>query len=168
MERAKKHCNSPLTRSRSGNGSSVLELPSAILILLFFVFFPMLSVIGLGIKYGACASLNGLQLHEAALIPRSQATAGNGSVCHRIPDEWSKGGLGVFVNPTVPPTTEVSYRDGEKTATGVDKLVTVKTTVSLPPFVALPFLPNIPGLSAPLSVTIEGERPLENPFNYDS
>jgi hypothetical protein len=159
--------NNKATR-RTNRGSSILELPGALLVLLFFVFFPLLNIMGLGIKYGACAALNGMQLHEAALLPKSKATAQGGTVKHGIPEQWLAGGMGAFVNPLTTPQTEVTYRDGEKTDNTTDKLVSVKTTVTLPPFLTVPFLPKIPGFSTPISFNIEGERPLENPFNYES
>ncbi len=158
----------PVLRNRVQRGSSMAELPGALIILLFVIFFPLINIIGLGIKYGGCATLNGIQLREAALVPRSQAIAAGGAVQKGIPDQWLAGGIGKFVNPTVAPHTEITYRDGEKTDSGVDKLVTVKTTVSIPPFITVPFLPDVPGLSAPVQFTLEGERPMENPFNYDS
>ena len=154
--------------SRAALGSSILELPAAMLILFLFIFFPILDIIGVGIKYGACAALNGLQLHEASLLPKSKATDVGGTVKKGIPDRWLTGGMGAFVNPSKAPETEVTYRDGENTANGTDKLVNVKTTIQLPPFITSPFIPNIPGLSAPLNLTVEGERPLENPFNVES
>lgn len=168
MKTAAKQVSAQPGAVRHQCGSSILELPGALLILFFFVFFPLLNVLGLGIKYGACVSLNGFQLHEAALVPKSQATASNGTVCRGIPQQWLSGGMGAFVNPPSMPVTQVTYRDGEKTDDTVDKLVTVKTTVEISPFIPVPFLPNIPAFSAPVKVTIEGERPLENPFNFES
>lgn len=153
-------------RRRSNRGGSLLEVPGALLILLLFVFFPLLDLIAIGLKYGCCYTLNSIQVREASLVMASVAQDPNGPVKKGIPENWSTMGLGRFADLTSPAVTTVAYKDGSMGANGVqDKVVVVTTTCQLRPFLSVSnkFLPAIPGLNAPLEFTFVSERPMENP-----
>ena len=122
------------------------------------MFFPVVDVISMGFAYSAATTLNDLQLREAAREPRTRVLAIDGPVQEQMPHQWRNSGLSFLVVPQSNIQTEVSYR------TGVGAIyVTVNTTVSFRPLMPIPFLSGIPGLGAPLTLTMSGTRPLEDP-----
>ncbi len=154
--------------SRKQRGSALLETPGALIILFIFILFPMLDMLGMALKYGCCYTLNQLQLREAALVAASAAMDRNGTVMKVLPTEWKESGLGAFVDLDRAPATRVRYEDGKLGANGVrDRFVLVSTSFMLKPFlnVAVPNLPAVPGLTAPVGFSFESSRPLENPAN---
>lgn len=149
---------------RAESGSAIVELAPALFILFLLLFFPLIDLMTMGVEYASCYTLNDLQLREAANLPKSQAQDPAGIVKDRIPSEWRHSGLGAFVNVIGNPNTSISYLDGETDATGTqDKYVVVTTSVTAHPFVTLPFVIPVPGLSAPMTFTISTRRMLENP-----
>ncbi len=143
--------------SRRKTGSAITEFGPALFILLFCAFFPSVDLIGVGLSYLACTSLNDLQLREAVRIPKSQCIDPRGPVQLLIPTNWQPtvmGGLGRTIDP---PVTEVSYAPGKVV------YVTVSTTFTIHPLLTIPFFPKVPGLGAPFETTISRSRVLENP-----
>src|SRR5437868_13110996 len=65
---------------RSQTGQAMTELPGALLILLLMIFFPLVALLSIGFSYGCCATLNSLQLHEAALVSKTEAQKSTGQV----------------------------------------------------------------------------------------
>jgi hypothetical protein len=147
---------------RRNTGSAITELGPAIFIIFIFAFFPMLDLIFLGFSYCACQTLNNLQVAQAAKITSAQAQSDNGDIKKVIPETWTSTGLGSFVGLTELPITKVSYKEGPQTVYGNDYYVTVNTTVSVRPFLAIPFLPGIPGLHQPAVFAISGRKLVEN------
>lgn len=149
---------------RAQRGAMIAELGPALLILFFFLFFPLVDLLSLGMSYTSALALNELQVREAAFQPSSEAKKPGGQVRKTIPDQWTKSGLGRFVNLQQNPRTSVSYRLGESSGNGLrDKYVKVVTTILVNPFLNVPLLPGIPGISQSVEFTICSERIVENP-----
>jgi hypothetical protein len=161
-------CNhNPRIRCRKAHGGAgMAEMGPALWILLMCFFFPMLVLLGMCLSYGSVFVLNTLQVHEASLLSYEDAEDPAGAVCTTIPTDWSNDGIGKFVQLVSPPTTQVSYKLGSLNSNNVqDHMVTVVTTCSIKPFVPVPIIPNVPGLSAPVTFTISSDRLVENQDN---
>ncbi|MBS1994028.1 MAG: hypothetical protein JSS83_26130, partial [Cyanobacteria bacterium SZAS LIN-3] len=157
----------PSSASRQGRqacGSSIAEFGPALGVILICFFFPLLDLLVVGIAYETCRVLNSNQAHEASLINWEQATDPSGPICKDLVDQWQSG-MGQLVKAAAPPTTTITYRDGETGSDKVtDKIVSVETTVICNPFlpIPLPFI-NVPGLNGPMTFAVISERPMENP-----
>jgi hypothetical protein len=127
-------------------------------------FFPLMLLIALGVTYGAGYTLNDLQLREAAVVTKGEATEANGNVMKNIPTAWRDMGLGQYCNLVSFPETTVTYKKGLKDDEDrQDWKVIVVTKIKTKPLVTMAILPNTPGLSAPFEFTFSGERTVENP-----
>lgn len=151
--------------SRNCCGSAITEFGPALGILLICFFFPLLNMLVLGVSYCLCMVLNYNQVHEASLLPMSDATSLNGPVCKDITDRWLNG-MGKFVKTEGYPQTVVSYRDGHTTNNVTDRIAMVQTTVKCQPTLSIPlFGVNVPGLNAPMAFSVSSESTMENPDN---
>ncbi len=148
---------------RNKRGSAISEFAPALFLLLVVAVFPVLDLIFDGLGYCACVTLNNLQLREAVRVPKSVASNPQGSVQQDIPNSWRNSTFGGLAPLMADPNTQVSYDIVAGTA-----VVEVATSVSVRPLLVVPFFPNVPGLSAPMSFTITSSRMLENPafLNY--
>ncbi len=154
---------------RNATGSVIAETGPAFFILFLLLVFPLLDLIAMPMTYCSCATLNDLQLREAANLPRSQTLDASGPVRKDIPAAWKTAGIGQFVGLTEDPKTDVSYKDGQSDTNGIqDKFVIVTTTVSTRPLLTMPFFLPVPGMTMPMTVTITTRRLLENPANFSS
>lgn len=144
-------------RERSKRGSLLVEFAPALFVMLFFFFFPLVNLIGLGLEYAACATLNDLQVREASLQPSNLVLNPGGNVQKEIPAQWLKS-LGTIVTMETP-RTSVQYIVNSNT----DKTVAITTRVVARPFLAIPFFSAIPGLGAPVEFTLTSSRVIENP-----
>ena len=115
----------------------------------------------MGFAYSSATTLNDLQLREAARQPKTQVMAMDGLVQEKIPEQWKASTLSFLVVPQSNIQTAVSYRAGVGAV-----YITLGTTVSFRPLLPIPFLNGIPGLGSPLTLTINGTRPLEDPRMY--
>lgn len=147
-----------IARKRGERGSAIAELGPALLILFLFLFFPLVDLMSLGVIYMSCATLNDLQLREAALLSKAEAQDPAGRVRKGIADVWQQSGLGQFVKVVDSPATTVSYSQRQD-----DEVVVVTTNVTASPFLTIPLFPGVPGLGAPVSFTFANERLVENP-----
>jgi hypothetical protein len=158
-----------INRKKNQKGTAMAELPGALMILLIFILFPMFDLITMAAKYAACYQLNNAQINEAALLPSSSAKANSGPIIKVIPENWNNTGIGLWVsNEAGFPQTKVRYDNGQTAANGeMDKNVYVATTFSIQPMLHVDnrYLPQIPGLNAPWSFTIESGHPMEDPAN---
>ncbi|MBS2008139.1 MAG: hypothetical protein JST01_13915 [Cyanobacteria bacterium SZAS TMP-1] len=118
----------------------------------------MLDIIGLCFGYLSCATMNDLQLREAAKVPKSIATSQTGAVQQAIPQKYMSTVMGAFSGLTALPVTQVDYK-----ASNSAIYVSVSTTVTVRPFLTIPFFFKVPGLGEPASFTISNSRILENP-----
>jgi hypothetical protein len=150
---------------RRNSGSSLTEFAPGLMVLLICIFFPLVDLLSLFVSYGLCMVLNYNQVHEASLIPYTDATNVSGTVMQVIPQQWASG-MGKFVKMTGNPVTVISYRNGETSLSdGVtDKLVSVTTTVVCNAWLPIPLLGlQVPGLNGPMTFSVTAERPMENP-----
>jgi hypothetical protein len=143
---------------RNTRGSAMSEFGPALFFLFIFAVFPVLDIIALCFGYISCVTMNDLQLREAAKLPKSLATAQAGPVQQTIPQQYMNTVMGAFSGLTALPATNVSYSVGTTTI-----YVTVDTTVTVRPFLTIPFFVKVPGLGEPASFTISNSRILENP-----
>jgi hypothetical protein len=148
---------------RKQRGSAISEMAPALFLLLVVAVFPVLDLIFDGLAYCACVTLNNLQLREAVRVPKSQATDPSGTVQLDIPNNWRASSLGGLAPLMSDPVTEVTYD-----VVAGNAVASVSTTLSVRPLMVIPFFPNVPGLSAPMPLTITTTRILENPsfLNY--
>lgn len=146
---------------RRQDGAAISEFGPALFLLFFFAIFPVLDMIVCGYNYCSCVALNDLQLREAAKLPRSVAASAQGPVKLEIPTKWQNTIIGGFSGTTELPETSVTYKTVHGTC-----FVTVSTTVSINPFLKIPFFVGVPGIGAPLTTTIVNKRVMENPMNY--
>ncbi len=143
---------------RNQAGSAISEFGPALFIFLVFMFFPVIDVISMGYAYSSICTLNDLQLREAAREPKTQVMAIDGQIQEQIPQQWRASGISFLVAPQSTIQTTVSYRPGIGAV-----YVTLGTTAVFRPLMQIPFLNGIPGLGSPLTLTISGTRPLEDP-----
>ncbi len=136
------------------------ELAPALLFLLLAVFFPLLDLIALGLTYSAGATLTDLQADKAALFAATQANSDAGPVKSSVVSAWTQTGIGAFAHLVEPPATQISY----PITNGVQYVV-VSTSITANPFLTIPFIPGVPGLSAPMTFTFSSKRVLEDPSN---
>jgi hypothetical protein len=143
----------------SQKGNSIAEFGPALGILLLAFFFPLLDLVMFGFAYSQCLTLNSLQAQRAAELARAQARDPGGTVIQGLPNAWQRTGMGSFVGLTAPPLTAITYA----TAVGSDQYVIVTTTFSVRPFLTIPLIPGVPGLSAPATFTVSTQRVVEDP-----
>jgi len=148
--------------SRSHRGASIAEFGPALFFLFMFAVFPVIDMIGLCFGYMSCVTMNDLQLREAAKLPKSLATLQTGAVQQDIPQKYMATLMGAFSGLTDLPATNVSYTLGKRAI-----YVNVATTVTVRPFLTIPFFVKIPGLGEPASFTISNNRILENTQYYN-
>lgn len=156
-----------IPKVRSNNGSALSEFGPAVFLLIFFCLIPVIDFIFIGMDYAALRYLNELQLREAQKLPRSLATAEEGSVIASIPANWSKSLLAGLKNPDHAITTKVNYQPVPWQPVGSNQtidfwFVTVETTVQFRPLLNIPLVARVAGLGAPVTFTVSGRRPVEN------
>lgn len=155
------------TRPRSKKGSALSEFGPAFFLLLTFGLLPLIDVVVIGIDYAAAYYLNEMQLREAQKLPKSVATSEKGPVIEAVPRLWRAGLIGGLTPANTSITTAVGYKPVPWQPVGGAQtlnfwFVTVTTTASFRPLLAIPFLNGIPGLGAPITFTVIGRRPVEN------
>lgn len=143
---------------RRSSGSAMTELAPALLFLLLAVFFPLLDLTAMGLTYSAGATLTDLQADKAALLPSSMAQKDDGPVKSGVVSAWKQTGIGTFAHLSEPPITQVTY----PLTNGVQYVV-VSTSFLANPFLTIPFIPGVPGLSAPMGFRCSSKRVLEDP-----
>lgn len=146
-------------RRRKDRASALSEFGPALFFIFIFAVFPVLDLIALGWGYTSCLTLNDLQLREAAKLPKSLATNSKGPVLLSIPQKWMTTVVGGLTGFAQDPSTEVTY----EAANGC-VYVNVATSVTVRPFLSIPFFTKIPGLGEPATFTISNSRMLENPL----
>jgi hypothetical protein len=119
----------------------------------------MINLVYWGLAYATCANLNSLQLREVARTPGSQAMAAAASVeC-----QWKSSILSKLACFSSDPSVAISYSYGEANINGKDVYVALTTSFTVRPLLNIPFFGKVPGLAAPMNISITGERLLENP-----
>lgn len=146
---------------RRKSGSAISEFGPALFLFLIFMLFPVIDVIAMGFAYFSACTLNDLQLREAARQPKTQVLSIDGLVQEAIPQKWKASSISILLAPTTNINTLPTYKAGVGAV-----YLSLATTVSFRPLLPIPFLNGIPGLGAPLTLTITGNRPLEDPRLY--
>ena len=158
--------------------------PALILILIVFLF-PMIDLIYLCIAYAAGWYCNHLVVREVACHNPTDVAAMSTAITTAT-TAWGASGLSTFIgNPSV--TNNVAFivvskpvLGGSETVTGTFPFppaapnptqtvttatyvgyCTVTTTMSVKPFVTLPWIGDVPGINAPISFTFGDRRPQE-------
>lgn len=153
------HSHAGRRGSRQAKGHAIAEFGAALTLLLLFIFFPLVNLLSLGTVYFACFTLNDLQIKAAAERTQTEGQDPKGIVCLGIPEAWSGTGLGKFVKAVKKPETVVTY--SKLLPDSKDLVVNVTTTVMASPLLTQPFLPRIPGLSAPMNFVFSSQRVME-------
>src|SRR5262249_562169 len=99
----------PIKIRRNSTGAAIAELGPALWVLLFGFFFPVLVLVAMVCTYGSVLVLNYCQVHEAALLPYTEAQDANGAIIKTIPSDWQNMGLGRFCRVQKLPKTDVTY-----------------------------------------------------------
>lgn len=147
---------------RSFGGSSITELGPVLLFIIIAVFFPLLNLSVIGLTYFCCGTLTDLQAEKAAVLPKSETQDNGGPVKNALPAEWEQTGIGKFAHLSEPPQTDVTFL-----VEGSVQKVRVSTTFSASPFMKIPFIPGVPGISAPVLFTFTSKRVVEDPRNLN-
>jgi hypothetical protein len=146
--------------ARKQHGVTIAEVGPALFLLLIMGIFPMLDLIFAGSAYTACLLLNDLQLREAARLPASQVENALIYIAH----DWQNTGIGAYAGVMGEPQSQYAYTvvpipTGAGRAT--ETYIVVTTSVTLRPFLPIPFFNAVPALGAPVSYSISGRRLLE-------
>ena len=144
--------------SRRPQGSALSEFGPALFIIFFFAIFPVMDVIALGFAYISLQSLNDLQLREAVRLPKSMATAANGPVLKDVTNKFLASVMGGTIGAYKRPEATIDY-----SLSGAGLIVSVHTTATVQPFLSIPLIPGVPGLSAPATFSVAKTRMSENP-----
>jgi hypothetical protein len=144
--------------TRGERGSALSESGPAFFLLFIFAIFPAIDLLSFALAYCACFSLNDLELREAAKAPASQAPG----IVLAVQENWRSSPIGKVLATVDYPTIDVSYSDGPQNVHGVDKYITVATTIRVKPLLTIPFFPKVPGLGTDMTYIISSRRLLEN------
>jgi hypothetical protein len=135
---------------------------------MIFIFglLPVIDAVAIGVDFASTYYLNELQLREAQKLPRSKAIAMSGPIIAGIPMDWSRSVLATLHDDDTM-MTSLSYTTVPWTPVGSNQsvnfyFVNIVTTVSFRPCLSVPFFKGVPGLCAPLTITVSGRRPVES------
>ena len=143
--------------SRRKNGEAIAETGPALFVLLILIFFPLLDVLGMSAQFAAAWYLNQAVTRELACV-REQGADG-GASAQAITNDWRTTGIGHFVNPRNV-VHQVAYQAGA--GSGDVPTVRCTTTVTVPPFISVPWFTPIPGVSADMTISFSNVRPRED------
>ncbi|MBX9569198.1 MAG: hypothetical protein K2X77_09905 [Candidatus Obscuribacterales bacterium] len=150
-------------KRRTNKGTVICEAGPALFILIIFMFFPMLDILGLGLASYSGYMLNTWQTREAALLNANEAQAVEGQIMKSLPEYWRTNGLGALANVQPGIQTEVVYEDGvADSVLKADKVVHVTTTIQYAPWFTVPFF-DVPGLGKPFPITFSNRGHVEDP-----
>jgi hypothetical protein len=158
--------SSNLLFARHSRGTTIVEVGPSLFVLTLLCLFPFMNLASLSAIFMMTSLLNDEQLREAALIPRAAAENSAGVVRSEIPSKWRQSGFGCFSGVIGGINTDVSYKRGIEDDFGVQQqLVVVVTRVTASSILNVPFPMVIPGLNAPVQITVATQRPVEDPVN---
>ncbi|MBY0356683.1 MAG: hypothetical protein K2W82_01670 [Candidatus Obscuribacterales bacterium] len=152
-----------MTKSlRPATGNAIIETGPALFVLLVLIFFPLLDIMGIAVGYQMASTYHDRMIREIA-VRTPDATGYNAAVA-RVNGEIINGPFYNFLRMqpadlqvVLPPT----YIPDPTKSPGHFQAVRVRTTVTIRPFIIIPFIGNVPGLSAPVPFTMTTERPQE-------
>ncbi len=157
---------------RRDNGSAIAEFGPALFVLLIIIFFPLMDFLGLAAaycmgwycNYNVCRELSVRKENERDQVFSECNTAlfNTGLIafvgCKTHTDTDSTP-----ASPPVPsaPSDLFHHADYGAAAGGFQPIVTLTTQVTAQPFITVPFIPAVPGLSAPAAMVFTSQRPRE-------
>jgi hypothetical protein len=172
-------------KRRRHRGSAIAEFGPALILILIVFLFPMMDLIYLCIAYAAGWYCNHLVIREVACHNPCDPAA-MGACITTATNAWAASGLSTFIG-SPSPTNVVSFTIVSKPVSGgtetpgatitlpaavpapTQTLTTatyvgycaVTTTMTVQPFVSLPWIGNCPGINSPISFTYGDRRPQE-------
>jgi hypothetical protein len=176
------------SKARRSKGSIAEFTPIFMILILVFIM-PAFDLITLALSYGCCLLLNYQCAREASFVPNIAGPTGAltqpnvavmGPRVQQIEGEWRSLGFGKFVKIQDPITTSVGLTvtaidaqnnvypwpngtNGTAPAgNGTDCFVSVQQTFTVDPWLYVPYLPNVSGISKSCTFTITGQRMIEN------
>ena len=141
---------------RKRKGSAITEFGPSLFIFLIAIFFPLMDVIGMAAVYCSGWYCNFLVTRELA-VRRQQDEA---AVYNEVNTEFMNTGLAQFVG--VRSAADLAHSATYfPAAGGTPAQVTCTSRVTGKPFLTIPFIPAVPGLSAPVIFRMMSTRPRE-------
>lgn len=140
-------------------GHGIAEFAAA-LILAVLIFFPLLDLLTVPAIYLLAAYYNTCELKE---IARAMDTGidENGGVAHEnFTDDFKHNALARFLFHGEPETSQFQCHVTQGTDAGIPT-ITNQTTITAKPFLYVPYLPNVPGMSTDLVLVISQTCPRE-------
>lgn len=159
---------------RKRKGSAITEFGPSLFIFLILIFFPMMDLLGVAAVYCCGWYSNFLVTRELAVrtatdggapsspAPNTSVSSPNGGiVATEINTEFKKTGICAFIG--VRNDSDLAHSavyEGAKPG-GIPAQVTCTSRITAQPFLPIPFFGGVPGLGAPITFTIQAQRPRE-------
>lgn len=150
-----------ISKLRRQTGGAITETGPALYVLLVLTFFPLLNIIGMACGYQMASIYHDRMIREIAV--KTPNAAGYNAAVAKVNAEFIGGSFYNFLRMqpgdlqvTLPPI----YTPDATKAPGHFSDVRVQTTVTVRPFITVPFI-QVPGLSLPIPFTMTTERPQE-------
>ena len=152
---------------RDYRGSAIAEFAPAITVLLLVVFLPLLDLMPILVGYAGCWYLNSQQSDLAAqsLLARGNAFTNQGDVqtqLDTLASDWKNSALGNLAKLQDATTTITGPVNSSVSGGYLTCYVQVTTQVKCAPFVQLSFVGPVPGIGAPINVSISSQRVVED------
>jgi predicted secreted protein len=155
--------------NRRRKGSAITEFGPALFLFLVLIFFPLMDLISVACIYCCGWYCNFLVTREAAV--RTRADGGNGPggnggiVAQEVNREFLRTGVAAFIGLRSPADETsgnlVHQCDYTTAGPGLPPQVRCSTQITGRPFLTIPFIPAVPGLSAPITFRMVSDRPRE-------
>jgi len=132
-------------------------------VLVCVILIPMLDFLYLGLAYADCWLANHLATREACCTaepPQPPLNRTRQQAADQATAAWQATGLGKFVH-VQGSCTNVITPQGPTDVDGKPENLSVQTTVTIAPFLNIPFLTSVAGINAPITFRFQLERPVE-------
>jgi len=151
---------------RTCTGSAISEFGPALFLLLVIIFFPMLDLMAIGFQYGLGYYCNSTVCREMSVRTAADISPGSPSstVATQVFNNINSTGITSFLGIT-------SQNQLSSTATFIPataptpgqppQMVLCTTTMTVSPFISVPWFQPIPGLNAPMTFTFASSRQRE-------
>jgi hypothetical protein len=155
-------------QKRSRRGSAIAELGPALFVFLIIIFFPLMDLVGAAADYAFAYILHNAEVRYLSVrVPDDSKKEEYAQAADR---ETIKALLGyakfcdISLGDESKPAKikhEVSYLKTDPVQVDVTNEINVVTQVNFRPFLRIPFLGDVPGLSSDLPFRISTTRPQE-------
>jgi hypothetical protein len=144
-------------RARRKRGAAIAETGPALFLLLIIIFFPMLDLLEMGAAYVFASIYHDYMIRELAI--RTPEANGNAAAKAKIDTEFRSSGFFSFLKMTNDDmkVDSVEYLPNMTNPTQIQ----VATSVTVRPFINIPFFSTVPGLGAPVVFKLASQRPQE-------